>query len=331
MKQSNFNGGKWEKVKIIIAFICLAMMVWQIVAGMKMIAANNAHPSYVTDFDSIEAGKSIFGEITHVDGSIDLSRYTGVSEFDANDSNMAIDAQTDNIETDVKYYLYITNTEKLLVFRVKDNTPIGDEMYKLSKKEIESVRFRGYVRKMKDVSRSIVATYLNTNNFLRNHNIHTGTQETIMGLEVDITAADDKIPDKQIIFTFVGAVLMFLLFIVAIKKMVKDAYVSLYYRRHPELEIHKLKRSDYLFEDDGIYTGSENTDGEFFVNTEHNMRDEGKSEEQPEELMTHMVSDGELFYEGGLNEEGNFYIDSEKKTITPYGYPDDPDNLIKKY
>jgi hypothetical protein len=44
-----------------------------------------------------------------------------------------------------------------------------------------------------------------------------------------------------------------------------------------------------------------------------------------------MVSDGELFYEGGLNEEGNFYIDSEKKTITPYGYPDDPDNLIKKY
>ena len=105
MKQSNFKGGKWEKVKIIIAFICLAMMVWQIVAGMKMIAANNAHPSYVTDFDSIEAGKSIFGEITHVDGSIDLSRYTGVSELEVSPEEIDAFYRAKKLDVDPKRFM----------------------------------------------------------------------------------------------------------------------------------------------------------------------------------------------------------------------------------
>lgn len=327
-QKSPFRGGAWEKFKIIMAIFCLIVMVLQIKSGIDMINENNNLPPLVTNYDSVSAGQSIRGEITHFEAVIDTSKETeiagGAGKIDFGQSAGA------SIEP-VKMYIYITDAKQILVFRTTGKSSIDSQLSQLSSKQIDSVQFRGYVREMKTNSVSILNTYLLYTNFIKNHNLEGGTQDTMMRLEVDITAPDSKISDKAIIATFVGAVLMFLLALLFLKKIIKNAYISIYLSKHPEEGKRLLSRNGVIFEDEGLYQGSEKTNGEFFVNTEHNVRGEGSFDEQPEELMTHMVADGDFFYEGGLNEEGNFYIDSETKTVTRYGDPDDPDNMLKKY
>ena len=152
----------------------------------------------------------------------------------------------------------------------------------------------------------------------------------MLGQLIDITAADSTISEKAINATFIGAVLAFLMSLLLLRKTFKNVVISIMLRKHPEREKQLLNRDDYIFENEGLYTGNDEQGSDFFVNTEYNVRNEGDTKEAPDELMTHMVAEGDLFYEGGLNEEGNFYVDSEKDPNKDVDYYD-PDNLTKRY
>ncbi len=323
--KSNFAGGAWEKAKFIMALLCLIIMVIQVKSGIDMINANNNLPPLVTDFDSVSAGQSIRGVITHFEGMIDTQKEMEV----ANGAGKLDLSQSGNIE-EVNMYVYVTESKHILIFRTKKDTPISSQLSELNSQKRDSVQFRGYVREMKDNTHTILNTYLIYNNFMKKNDIPGSMQAAITGLEVDITTPDDKISDKAITATFIGAVLMLLLALLLLRKSFKDMVETLYFRKHPEKEKRLLSRDGVIFENEGMYKGAEDTKGEFFVNTEHNIRGEGNLSKEPEDLMTHMISEEELFYQGGLNEEGNFYVDSENKTVTGYGDPDE-DNMLKKY
>ena len=98
----------------------------------------------------------------------------------------------------------------------------------------------------------------------------------------------------------------------------------------PEL---KIRKEDLVLENVDTYRGSDNDSDSFYVNTDYNIhRDDGassseeyhftKSEEQaaeeplPDEAVPPAApmrpNDDVSFYSGGLNEEGNFYVEGSE-------------------
>ncbi len=314
MSKSQFSTSIWEKIKVVIAALCFILMIIQIKSGIDMIKANNDLPPLVTfeELDHLKEGDKVRVELTKIDGS-----YVG--------DTVLGNAPPPN------YYFVITKNQKILVLRSIPDTKIDAQISELMSKKAESVRFKGTVKKMTDNNVSFLNIELISGNVLRKNEIKGGTQDAMLRQQIDIISEDYQIDNKYIVATFVGAVLMFILVVLALRKSIKNMVVSFMIHTGHAEEKQLLKKEDYLFENDGTYNGSEETNGEFFVNTGHNLRNEGSIEQVSADLMTHMVSDGDMFYEGGVNEEGNFYVDSENKAGTLYGDPNDPDNMIKKY
>lgn len=312
MSKSSFRGGRWEIAKIIMAMLCLILMVYQIISGYDMIKTNNNLPPYFTQsqFETLESNQQIRGQVTDV-----AAEFTG-------------DEATN--ETDLRYYIVLTEHDKIMILRTKSSDAINTEILKLREGEIDSFEFRGYVRPLTERNTAALNIYLVSTAFLKKRGISGGTHDAMLGQLIDITAADSTISEKAINATFIGAVLAFLMSLLLLRKTFKNVVISIMLRKHPEREKQLLNRDDYIFENEGLYTGNDEQGSDFFVNTEYNVRNEGDTKEAPDELMTHMVAEGDLFYEGGLNEEGNFYVDSEKDPNKDVDYYD-PDNLTKRY
>ncbi len=308
-----FTGNKWEMAKIIMTAVCILLIIYQVSAGIKMIQANEKLPQTVTqeDFDTLDVGTQIRGELTHIDGTLygDLSVDPGC----------------------IQYYSIITESQKIMLIRTISGSETDNEIHDMISGDCESVKFRGYVRDLSAADKTSLNLELITTNYLRKHGIDSGTQEAILGHIVDITGQDSQIPQKYITFTFAVAVILVLLIPLLLRKTIKNAYISLAIRKGKISEKILLDKNDYIFDDEGLYKTDKNQNESFYVNTKHNFRNEGTLEEGKEELMTHMVSQEDLFYEGGLNDDGNFYIDSTKKVQTLYNQNPDEDNLLKKY
>ncbi len=313
LKNMYFRGDKWEITKIIIAILCVILIIDQVSSGIRMINSNNNLPNPVSSegFDYLTAGTEIRGELNHIEGTL----YG--------------DAESE--QGTIQYYIMVTEAKKILLFRTNSGSTTDKELQSLIKKNIQTVGFRGYVREITDADKTALNLELITSNFLRSHGIKGGTQNAMLGVLVDITDPDDKIPEKYIVLTFVLAGILVLLIPLLLRKTVKNAYISLAIHSGKINDKRLLEKKDYIFDDGGIYNTEKEQNDSFYVNTEHNLRNEGAADECNEELMTHMVSQEDLFYEGGLNDEGNFYVDSTKKNQTPYCENPDEDNYLKKY
>ncbi len=313
-----FKGNKWEVAKMIMVALCITLIINQISSGIDMIKSNENLPAYVLqqDFDSLTAETEIRGELTHIDGNLygdDTSQYT---EYE---------------EGEIQYYILITESKKIMLIRTNSGSSIDKEIHNLMRGDCQSVSFRGYVRTISDADRSTLNLQLITTNFLKKNGIKGGTQEAMLNYLVDITNEDDKIPQKYITATFVIAGLLFLMIPLLLRKTIKNAYISWAIKKGKIDEKQLLDKNKYVFDNEGMYKSEKNQGNSFYVNTKHNLRDEGALDEVKEELLTHMVAEEDLFYEGGLNDEGNFYVDSTKKVQTLYSDDPDDDNLLKKY
>lgn len=312
-KNNVFKTSKWEIAKLIISAVCILLIIYQVSAGIKMIQSNEKLPQTVVqeDFDTLDVGTEIRGELTHIDGTL----Y----------GDSSIDPGT------IQYYSMITESQKIMLIRTISGSETDNEIHNMIRGNCESVKFRGYVRSLSDADKTSLNLELISTNYLQKHGIDSGTQEAILGHIIDITEQDSQIPQKYITFTFAAAVILVLLIPLLLRKTIKNAYTSWAIRKGKISEKILLDKNDYIFDDEGLYNTDENQNESFYVNTKHNFRNEGTLEEGKEELMTHMVSQEELFYEGGLNDEGNFYVDSSKKNQTLYAENPDEDNFLKKY
>ncbi len=312
-KNNNFTGSKWEIAKIIMAAVCILLIIDQISAGIKMIQSNENLPQLVSesDFDSLTVGTEIRGELTHIDGEMD-----GTAESDAGD---------------ILYYIVITDAKKIIPVRTVSGSKTDKQIRNLQSGGCDSVEFRGYVRALSDADKTSLNLMLISTNFLHKNGIEGGTQKAMLRQLIDITEGTATIPQKYITFTFVTAGLLALLIPLLLRKTIRNARTSWKIRTGKISEKRLLQRDDYIFEDEGLYRPDGDQGESFFVNTEHNIRNEGAIGKVSEDLLTHMVSQGDMFYEGGLNEEGNFYVDSSQKNQTLYSDNPDDDNFLKKY
>ena len=312
MFKSNFSTSIWEKAKLVTALICIILMIYQLVMGFKMMDTNNKKPPAVTGdrFDSLTAGSEISGTITHVEGWFVPQELEG--------------------GTQITCFVVLSDTNHIMLFRTPSTSAIHSSLISLYEKKTDSVSYRGMVKNVSADIKSRLSIYMSSQRLKAKYNIKMDDYEAILGVLVDVTDANAGFSDKEIIVTFIGAALMVVAVVLLLRKTFMNAVVS-FKTNNQDIDRNKLlKHDDYIFENEGFYNG-ELQNGEFFVNTDHNVRNEGKFEEEPEDLMTHMVSQGNFFYDGGTNEEGNFYIDSEKKVVTPYAKNGDTDNFLKKY
>lgn len=320
MKKSSFQTSIWERIKLIAAAVCFVLMILQIYSGIKMLNTNTELPPEVKydHFDSVSTGSEISGKLTHCEGWF----------------NMAIEdimADSLNSGSGLMCYLVLTDTDHIIVFRAPGGSKFSKAMQSLIKGETESVDYRGKVKGLPTDIILALKNYISTRHVMEKNNLKGKSSDAILGTMVDASDIGAGFSDKEIFVTFIGVILLLIVFLLLINKTVYNTIYTVKVNKGEIYESRVLDRKDYIFENEGFYDGS-TQNNDFFVNTEHNVRNEGSTDDEaPEDLMTHMVSQGEFFYEGGTNEEGNFYVDSEKKTVTPYSKPGDTDNLLKKY
>ncbi len=314
MKYHAFQGTRMEIFRIVMAVICLLVMFGQIKSGMDMIAANNNLPPMVDSFENLENDSLITGVLTRIDGE-----YIGDS------------AISNSQEVQLRYLFVVTENDHILVLRVMPQSEIDQQINRLRRGLVDKIVFKGKVSHMTDTNIGALNMYLMSSNYLRRNEIKSGTQRAMLRQQIDITTVTDTFSDKAITFTFIGAVLMFLLSLVFLRKLFKNLWYNYLVKKGLIEETHLLDKKDYTFENEGLYTGADENNGEFFVNTEHNVRNEGTFEQQDNNMMTHFTAAGDFFYEGGVNEEGNFYVDENTQTQTVNGVSDDPNSFVKRY
>ena len=358
MFKGSFRGERWEMAKVIMAAICLAMMVAQIVAGYNMINSNEEERIQATsaNYETLQPGINVDGEITELFYSFPIEMESGGSD------------------EELIAYIVKSDTGKLMLLRAPVDSEISWELADLKEGKKDSVAYRGNVKTMGDAYYSAIASTLRFNKLGKKIVVDGKINDLLLHNMIDITAATTRITQRVIVLTFVGAGLMLIIALLILRKTFKKAVDSVRSAKGKYKVDYKITKDDITLENEGIYEGNEAYGKDFFVNTEHNIRNEGamlkrkkpikvssvtrtteqgETEEQvfsntihttdsdgteyvdmsdlptvyEDAAVNRTADDQPLFYTGEVNEEGNFYVDSTRKSSSTF----DSDGFLKKY
>ena len=300
---------RFFKFRLFVILILVVLLVVQLRTIPEMIMANEP-PKFVNDsyFDTIQPGEEISGKVTHI-----------VGHFDADYTD--IDQQINN-------YVVLTPANKVILFRAMENTKTDKEMQKLMKGEVDSVSYRGRAAVIHPTRKPVLQVYLLSN--LGNGDL-AGIKISdvdVRNIEIDMIEPESKIPEKYIIFTVVGAVLLLILLVwLLIKPINNFIYNVLVYKGKIKPEL-KITKADLTVDCEGEYKDGA-SDGYFYVNTDY---DENKDRQNPEDKAEKTEEDGtsenaegeeyiptgpmraydeDFFYTKGADDDGNFFVNSE--------------------
>lgn len=319
MVRSSFAAlDKWTLFKVIAALICVLICIYQVSAGIKMII-NNSEASNIPKVDT--AGLETLRDGEEIRGSIDnvIMTYDGATVLNTNLS--------------VVYYLVRTKNDKMITLRAEQGSSMDYMLYHLLIGEYSSVEFRGVVKSMKDNTHGALNLELIASQAMGRSGIKGSIKDHLITQVIDVTTADDLIPMKYIVFTFIGGALMLVIAGLLMRKTVRDAIISNKDRKGTLEYDPKVKLEDLIFENVEFYKGNDEHGEEFFVNTEYNIYDpkrrreleiekKGLSPDDPdtddatdktgaEEKKTPPEPPVEDYYESKINDQGNFYVESD--------------------
>lgn len=319
--QSNFTGTRRSIARVICALICIIVCVFQVSYGMKMVKENAEEPplSISMHFDSFKENQIVVGEITHIDAYIPLDPMDGSGVMN--------------------FYFCLSDSGHIMTFRTLPDTPIDEHMAELISGKTDKILYKGQVKKLSDKFRTAILQDLKIKKLSKKLNLDLKVDEALLDVEIDVSPYDASYSEKAIIATFVGAVLMFLLAVAFMWKIFRNAIESVaaetgHYK--PKL---KVTKDDIEFEMQGIYNSDESNSESFYINTEFNTKDYGVYKENDKADRSQLPSskddpalnrnenDEALFYTGEVNDEGNFYVDSTRKSATDFGN----ESLTKRY
>ncbi len=333
-KKSSVAGSRWAIAKIIIAFICFGIAVYQLYAGFKMIEENKSYTDITaSDYDDLEMDQIVQGEIKNIEGYFMVSQNEGAI-LSANYDN----TDTESGDTTIVYCVR-SDSGHLLAFRTLPDSKIDNQFYAVITGEADSVLFKGRVRGMTDPYRIGILNNLDHLTYSKKLKLDMPAKEALLDYMVDANTYDSGYSEKAIKATFVGAVLMFIIGCLFLVTIVKNAIISVLAEKGKYKAKLKVTKEDIEFEMQGTYTGNEENGENFFVNTNYNIRDYGvnKNNSPADKSQLPSLSDdpalnrGEndepVFYTESVNDEGNFYVDSKRKSDADYNR----DGMTKKY
>ena len=309
MKHSVFTGTKRAIARVIIAALCLAVAVFQVYQGLRMIEESDDNIPFVSSaqYDDLKEGDVIHGEIKEI--------LTGFY------------ADKENGEIPTNVYFSLSDTGHIIVFRALPDTKMDKKLSDLQQNKGEPVMFKGKVRKMTNSYDVFLRRELWSRKLQKKIDFDLTVKEAFLGIYIDAAEYDTAYSQKAIVATFVGAGLMVILAFLFLAKLFKNAYISIAAEKGKYQAEMKVTKDDIKFEMEGTYEGNEKYGDEFFVNTEYNIRDYGVNKNdskadkrqlpsaKDDPALNRDENDQPLFYtDSNVNEEGNFYVDSKRES-----------------
>lgn len=316
MKERKYQPQKLVKLKNFIAIVAAVLLIMMVVMIIKLLSFQEKEYKNITtaDFAQLQSGELVKGIIDRNDVVVSYP-----------------DVTADNKE--VICLGVLSADRKLIVFSaVNDNGGVTfSEMKRMISGEVSSVSFKGTVGFHTDSFRSTLGTIMFTENTYRNAGI---SEQDVMDLMIKTTDLDSDYYVQKMIGLLIGVALMLLLIWYLLRKSVNNIIYGLMVQKgliQPEL---KVRKEDLVIDNTvDYYEGSDQNDS-FYVNTDYNVHHSLNdpvhndkpvtSETAPdspasyEENIVHST-DSTDFYQGGINEEGNFFVNTDTESDSRFG------------
>lgn len=272
----------WDKTKIAIGILCIILAVVQLTAASKMIVENDMTVEFTEpqQFTSLKYGDAVAGGITQEDI---IMQFIGSG-------------------AELQYYLIKVNDSNVIVMKTIFGSQCERSIQRVMDGQSDSMQYKGKVNILTESDSAQLNLDVLTQDVLYRHGLTRHLNDILIRQCIDITVYDDFADMKYIIVTIIGALLMIAATVWAFWKPFKKIGLS-YGARMGKVDL-DLTIKDDLPAEQGWFT--EKDSQEQFTETQE------AQPMKPIDLNPPPVD----FYQSGINDEGNFYVQKSEEPET---------------
>lgn len=323
---------KLMKLKFILALLLVIVLCFQIYFIVTLVKYNTRdyRDVSVDEYGTLSPGDEIRSSVSKEQ----VMFFFSTSEKDGEKRNIAV--------SDINGRIFVLSAKQSEISGNFEN------IKEIAEGNIDSFSFKGKAEVISGGKKNIVINAIGNKRIAPDRII---LQSDITDMGVFLNDSSDSQETSLMISSVIGVGMTVALIILLLWKSVNNfIYGYLVSRGKIEPEL-KIRKEDIIIQNDKNYSGSDNDSDSFYVNTEHEIPDAngGSAAENTDgsgnyhftkrmrdnvngsmnyERNEPTFSDGSPidFYSGGVNDDGNFYVDeSNTKNVDSEG------NEIKKY
>ena len=269
----------WDKTKLVIGVVCLLFVWVQLSAASKMITENNTEVRMITpqEYVGLNFGDEVAAEVKKEDM---LIRFIGSSDT-------------------MSYYLVRVSDDHAVIMRPLLGSACDGAMGEMLHGKRDSITYKGRVNIVPETDMAELNLVILSGDELYKRGMSRHVNDVILKYSIDITLYDAMAHTKYIIATIVGAIVMLAAAVWAFWKPFKKLGYR-YAVMFGKVELDLIKKEDLPVEQ-GWFTG----DGDKV--------DIDSLPDRPIDENFEKVD----FYESGVNQEGNFYVETKDEPEPP--------------
>lgn len=327
MAYSEQRGKKWERAKWTIAVIAVLLFFVQIGAAIQMMSAMENKYKLINNYyiGSVEVGTEYYGELTVVCDAFSIK------------NDMKI------MQGDPTWYLTVDKDHRAVLVLSKFATPVDKAIQAFLDGNTDSVDYQGVLKAITPQQKEKVMTALKKGSIRAELNIGGDTEEFVCDRVIDAYNWEMPYSVQMVVATFVGAGLMLVVVVLCMRKTVADMIFA-YKERHGVVTYDlKYTKDNIVKEDMSDYSGNEENKDKFYVDTSFDRTNYEKDDDplklktdttefnkvdkyvnkvlkkhleeipyyEPKEKPKGTFNDPNMFYSGGADDDGNFFMNNE--------------------
>ena len=279
----------WDKVKLFIGITCILLVWVQLSAASKMISENNTEVKMITpqEYVGLQFGQEVAAEVKKEDIIMNFVGSSGT----------------------MSYYLVKVSDDHAVIMRPLAGSDCDGAMREMLMGKRDSIVYKGRVNIVPEPDMAELNLTILSGDELYKKGMSRHVDDVILKYSIDIELYDAKAHTKYIIATIVGAVVMLAAAVWAFWKPFKKLGYR-YAVMLGKVELDLIKKEDLPVEQ-GWFTGEEDK------------IDIDSLPDRPIDENFEKVD----FYESGVNQEGNFYVETKDGSELP----SDEDGFVHKH
>ena len=333
----HYQPQKFATLKTFLAVIAGLLIIGQIIAIFQICGYLTQSYRNISreDFESLKMGELVKGII------------------DKSDVIMSYREEFDNKPASECLLVMTANHKLLVVAAGEDSTDSYSRMMDMINGRVSYFEFAGKVIGLPSSSYQTAQVFMVMNNVNYSYELNNSA---FLGQAIGAVDVDRSYAVSALMATIAGIVVMLVLIYFLMRKTINNIRYGILVQKgiiEPEL---KVRKEDLVLENAGTYVGSDNDAESFYVNTDYDLQTNGgilpdsqsASNSNSGDGSYHFTSGGGQmpsadsnepdtpepmrfleeveFYQSGVNEEGNFYVDQGEE------HPeDDSTRHYKKY
>ena len=328
MVYSEQRGKKWERTKWAIAVVAVLLFFVQIGSAIQMMSAMDNKYKLINNYyiGSVEVGTDFYGELTEVCDAFSIKNDMKINQGDPT------------------WYLTVDKDHRAVLITSKFATPVDKSIQALIDGNSDNVAYKGVLKPMTPEQKDRVMKALKKGSIREALKIGGDTEEFVCDRVIDAYNWEMPYSTGMVVATFIGAGLMLVVVFLCMRKTVADMIFA-YKERHGVVTYDlKYTKDNIVREDMSDYSGNEKNKDKFYVDTDFDRTNYEKDDdplglktdttdfnkmdkyvnkilrkhleeipyydtkEKPEKTF----NDPNLFYSGGADDDGNFYMNNEE-------------------